>query len=94
MYKYLIVYLTMENPLRIIKAERERQTSGVLNMFKVIESNETISHDSGNPELETETTVFTVLLDGVAVGVSFGTDESDQIIADIVSENPELAHLI
>ena len=63
-------------------------------MFKVIESNETVSHDSGNPELETEMTVFTVLLDGVAVGVSFGTDESDQIIADIVAERPELAPLI
>ena len=63
-------------------------------MFKVIESYETVSHESGNPELETEQVVYTVLLNGVAVGVSFGTDESDQIIADIVSENPELAPLI
>jgi len=63
-------------------------------MFKVVETNETVKHESNNPELETEMTVFTVLLDGVAVGVSFGTDESDQIIADIVTERPELAPLI
>lgn len=63
-------------------------------MFKVIASNEAVAHESGNPELETEMAVFTVLLDGVAVGVSFGTDESDQIIADIISERPELAPLI
>ena len=63
-------------------------------MFKVIETIETVKHETGNPELETEMAVFTVLLDGVAVGVSFGTDDSDQIIADIVAERPELAPYI
>ena len=63
-------------------------------MFKVIESYETVSHESGNPELETEQRIFTVYLDGVAVGVSIGQDYTDEVIADIVTERPELAPLI
>ena len=63
-------------------------------MFKVIETIETVKHESNNPELETEQTVFTVMLDGVAVGVCYGQDYTDDIIADIVTENPELASLI
>lgn len=63
-------------------------------MFTVTEEIVNVQHESGNPELETETTVYTVLLDGVAVGISFGQDDSDEIIADIVSERPELAPFI
>ena len=63
-------------------------------MFKVITETVNMVDDSRNPELETETTVYTVYLDGCAVGVSIGDDLTDEIIADIVSENPELAPLI
>lgn len=63
-------------------------------MFKVIETIETVAHESGNPELETEQTVYTVYLQGVAVGVSIGQDYTDELIADIVSERPELAPYI
>lgn len=63
-------------------------------MFKVISETVNMVHESGNPELETETTVHTVYLNGCAVGVSIGEDMTDEIIADIVSERPELAPLI
>lgn len=63
-------------------------------MFKVIETIETVKHESNNPELETEQTVFTVYLQGVAVGVSIGQDYTDEVIADIVTERPELAQFI
>ncbi len=72
----------------------ETTTHGVETMFKVVETIETVKHESNNPELETEQTVFTVYLDGVACGVSIGQDYTDDIIADIISENPELASLI
>ena len=63
-------------------------------MFKITEEIVNVQHESGNPELETETTVYTVYLEGCAVGVSYGQDLTDEIIADIVSEKPELAPYI
>ena len=63
-------------------------------MFKVIETIETVKHESNNPELETEQVVYSVLLNGCCVGVSIGQDYTDEIIADIVAEKPELAPYI
>jgi len=63
-------------------------------MFKVNVETVNVAHESGNPELETEQVVYSVLLDGCVVGVSIGTDYSDEIIADIVAEKPELAPFI
>ena len=63
-------------------------------MFKITEEIVNVQHESGNPELETEQVVYSVLLDGCCVGVSIGEDLTDEIIADIVSERPELAPLI
>ena len=62
-------------------------------MFKIIEEIQNVVHESGNPELETEQVVYSVLLDGCVVGVSIGQDYTDEIIADIISEKPELAPL-
>ena len=58
-------------------------------MFKVIQEYHNESHESGNPELETEIVSYTVLFQGAAIGVSFGTDESDGIISDFIIDNPE-----
>jgi hypothetical protein len=62
-------------------------------MFKIIEEIQNVVHESGNPELETEQVVYSVLLDGCVVGVSIGQDYTDEIIADIIAEKPELAPL-
>ena len=73
--------------------DRETITKEIT-MFKVIETIETVKHESNNPELETEQVVYSVLLNGCVVGVSIGQDYTDEIIADIVAEKPELAPYI
>jgi hypothetical protein len=73
--------------------DRETITKEIT-MFKVIETIETVKHESNNPELETEQVVYSVLLNGCCVGVSIGSDYTDEIIADIVAEKPELAPYI